>query len=210
MHNHSQVDTFASQNILFRSSLIESQTYAYLLYQQLQNSSLIANTPTNITYHTIRCSGTSPAGSFPGWVPSSLRALSFSGELKLGVSSSTRGLLTAGLSWSSVLLCTAILSSAIVAMTSCYALENIRRQMGDKENSLPEELEEPCTTFHNALGEVEQCLKLILDSRVEETMESVRNFSVAPARDVSILVRSPGASVFTVTQHLHTEFIVLE
>jgi len=48
--------------------------------------------------------------------------------------------------------------------------------MGDEENGLPEELEEPCTTFHNALGEVEQCLKLILNSRVEETMESVRNF----------------------------------
>ena len=48
--------------------------------------------------------------------------------------------------------------------------------MEDEENGLPEELEEPCTTFHNALGEIEKCLKLIHDTRVEETMESVSEF----------------------------------
>ncbi|XP_065909454.1 nuclear nucleic acid-binding protein C1D-like [Dysidea avara] len=61
-------------------------------------------------------------------------------------------------------------------------LENIRTQrcqMGDEENGLPEELEEPCTTFHNALGETEQCLKLILSSRVEETMESLDHLEQA-------------------------------
>ena len=94
-------------------------------------------------------------------------------------------------------------------------LENIRTQrcqMGDEENGLPEELEEPCTTFHNALGETEQCLKLILSSRVEETMESVRNNVMCGARDLSVFntVRPSGTSILTATQHLHTKLVVLE
>ena len=44
--------------------------------------------------------------------------------------------------------------------------------MGE-EDGLPEELEEPCTSFHNSLGELEQCLRLLLNSRLEDTLENV-------------------------------------
>ena len=43
----------------------------------------------------------------------------------------------------------------------------------EEEDELPEELEEPCTSFHNSLGELEQCLKLLLNSRLEDTLENV-------------------------------------
>ena len=49
----------------------------------------------------------------------------------------------------------------------------IKRNMEEEEDGLPEELEEPCTSFHNSLGEVEQCLKLLLNSRLEDTLENV-------------------------------------
>ena len=46
--------------------------------------------------------------------------------------------------------------------------------MGEKEeDALPEELEEPCSSFHNSLGELEQCLRLLIDSRLEDTLENV-------------------------------------
>ena len=45
----------------------------------------------------------------------------------------------------------------------------------EEEEGLPEELEEPCTSFHNSLGELEQCLKLLLNSRLEDTLENVRH-----------------------------------
>lgn len=43
----------------------------------------------------------------------------------------------------------------------------------EEEDGLPEELEEPCTSFHNSLGELEQSLKLLLNSRLEDTLENL-------------------------------------
>lgn len=56
--------------------------------------------------------------------------------------------------------------------------------MGE-EDGLPEELEEPCTSFHNSLGELEQCLRLLLNSRLEDTLENVNLF---PCRRIYFLV----------------------
>lgn len=56
--------------------------------------------------------------------------------------------------------------------------------MGE-EDGLPEELEEPCTSFHNSLGELEQCLRLLLNSRLEDTLENLD-----PLEQASLLLQN--------------------
>lgn len=83
--------------------------------------------------------------------------------------------------------------------------------MGE-EDELPEELEEPCTSFHNSLGELEQCLRLLLTTRPEDTQDNVHFLqTVLYIFDYHIsLVRPFGTSISFTTEHIYTEFVVLE
>ena len=82
--------------------------------------------------------------------------------------------------------------------------------MGE-EDGLPEELEEPCTSFHNSLGELEQCLRLLLNSRLEDTLENVWRVQDLLYKEChTFLVGSFRTSISFATEHIHTEFIVLE